>query len=87
MYWGLNTRRTASLHSTLLLLCLGSRHTILIVATWWGEVADHDLYTILYTYRTLRGRDQREKCTLNVVKYTFQVKCTLLTTKSALTVQ
>ena len=21
-------------------------------------------------YRTLRGRDQREKCTLNVVKYT-----------------
>ena len=28
-------------------------------------------------YRTLRGRDQREKCTLNVVKYTFQVKCTL----------
>ena len=38
-------------------------------------------------YRTLRGRDQREKCTLNVVKYTFQVKCTLLTTKSALTVQ
>ena len=39
------------------------------------------------TYRTLRGQDQREKCTLNVVKYTFQVKCTLLTTKSALTVQ
>ena len=39
------------------------------------------------SYRTLRGQDQREKCTLNVVKYTFQVKCTLLTTKSALTVQ
>ena len=39
------------------------------------------------SYRTLRGRDQREKCTLNVVKYTFQVKCTLSTTKSALTVQ
>ena len=38
-------------------------------------------------YRTLCGRDQREKCTLNVVKYTFHVKCTLLTTKSALTVQ
>ena len=39
------------------------------------------------SYRTLCGRDQREKCTLNVVKYTFQAKCTLLTTKSALTVQ
>ena len=38
-------------------------------------------------YRTLCGRDQREMCTLNVVKYTFQVKCTLLSTKSALTVQ
>jgi len=43
-------------------------------------------YHIIDFYRTLRGRDQREMCTLNVVKYTFQVKCTLLTTKSALTV-
>ena len=43
--------------------------------------------TLHHTYTTLRGRGQREKCTLNVVKYTFQVKCTLLTTKSALTVQ
>ena len=45
------------------------------------------LSTLCSSYRTLRGRDQRKKCTLNVVKYTFQVKCTLLTTKSALTVQ
>jgi len=33
------------------------------------------------------GEIKGEKCTLNVVKYTFQVKCTLLTTKSALTTQ
>ena len=43
-----------------------------------------DYLLVNNTYRTLRGRDQREKCTLNVVKYTFQVKCTLLTTPRAL---
>ena len=35
-------------------------------------------------YRTLRGRDQREKCTLNFVKYTLSRPTTSSTTKSAL---
>ena len=38
-------------------------------------------------YRTLCGRDQREKCALNALKHTFQANSALLTTKSALTVQ
>ena len=45
------------------------------------------LQRITRLYRTLRGRDQREKCALNVIKHTFQANSTLLTTKSALTVQ
>ena len=38
-------------------------------------------------YRILCGRDQREKCALNAIKYTFQTNSALLTKKSALTVQ
>ena len=38
-------------------------------------------------YRTLCGRDQRQKCALNAIKHTFQANGALLTTKSALTVQ
>ena len=42
---------------------------------------------IINFYRTLRGRDQREKCALNATKHTFQANSALLTTKSALTAQ
>ena len=35
-------------------------------------------------YRTLRGRDQREKCTLNFIKYTLSRPTASSTTKSAL---
>ena len=35
-------------------------------------------------YRTLRGRDQREKCTLNFIKYTLSRPTVSSTTKSAL---
>ena len=44
------------------------------------------LYTSLNNHYLQKG-NQREKCTLNVTKHTFQVSSALFTTKSALTVQ
>ena len=55
-------------------------HNITIISTRYIVT-----YNITY-YRTLRGRDQREKCALNAIKHTFQANSALLTTK-ALTVQ
>ena len=36
---------------------------------------------------SLQGRDQRERCVLNVIKHAFQPNSALLTTNSALTTQ
>ena len=42
------------------------------------------LITHMHIYRTLRGRDQRKKCTLNFIKYTLSRPTASSTTKSAL---
>ena len=39
---------------------------------------------LLVSYRTLCGRDQRKKCTLNFIKYTLSRQTASSTTKSAL---
>ena len=40
-----------------------------------------------FIHRTLRGRDQRKRCTLNFIKYTLSRPTASSTTKSALFVQ
>ena len=50
---------------------------------FWGGLDSFTISLILF-YRTLRGRDQRKKCTLNFIKYTLSRPTASLTTKSAL---
>ena len=47
----------------------------------------YSLINLQIIYRTLRGRNQRKKCTLNFIKYTLGQTVLYCTAKSALFVQ
>ena len=41
------------------------------LASFVKRFIDSEVMSFICNYRTLRGRDQREKCTLNFTKYTL----------------